>query len=551
MSTKSQTLFIGVFLLLIFCVGAVQAVYEKKRGESIQMLDLFVDTFVTPSTRVTVLADLLDKLAGKLGDVEKETANGAGENESWESAAAQARAEEALFLVQDIRRNALSLNRYINADTADAAFRCFDTLRSHWDNLYEMTMDEDLDGVRKALGPVRSYTQKIQKRYRRPGVAGSLVLAWNAFWTQTAFSQHYLRAWEKEMEKTSIAANTLRPPMQFFRYMAMHDLGDKAVLGRKGWFFYRPGFDYLTFPHVRNSRCLPDTTTNIQSESAILMKDNPIACITNFKDQLARRGIDLLVVVIPGKSSVYPDMINAGLTANDACSFSHSVKIIKTLREKGVDVVDLFGPFARERLQDGDAGDSLYLQRDTHWKARGLKLAAKLVAERVRKYPWYDTSWETTEYVVDSLTVDRMGDVGTMTALPEFHVRELGMRFPAEPTRCYQVSSVVRDSSGVEIARRKYRDDFSRSKILILGDSFSRIYQTDAPRSAGWIAHFAKNISQPVASIVSDGGASTLVREKLARKASVLRGKKLVVWEFIERDLRFGAEGWKDITFDF
>ena len=94
-----------------------------------------------------------------------------------------------------------------------------------------------------------------------------------------------------------------------------------------------------------------------------------------------------------------------------------------------------------------------------------------------------------------------------------------------------------------------FKDDFRKSEILILGDSFSRIYQTDSPVNAGWIAHFAKNVNRPVASIVSDGGASTLVREKLARKASVLKGKKLLIWEFVERDLRFGAEGWKDVEF--
>ena len=84
---------------------------------------------------------------------------------------------------------------------------------------------------------------------------------------------------------------------------------------------------------------------------------------------------------------------------------------------------------------------------------------------------------------------------------------------------------------------------------MILGDSFSRIYQTDSPVNAGWIAHFAKEMGMPVASIVSDGGASTLVREKLARKAGVLKGKKLLIWEFVERDLRFGAEGWKEVNF--
>jgi hypothetical protein len=81
----------------------------------------------------------------------------------------------------------------------------------------------------------------------------------------------------------------------------------------------------------------------------------------------------------------------------------------------------------------------------------------------------------------------------------------------------------------------------------VLGDSFSRIYQTDEPRSAGWISHLAKELGQPLASIVNDGGASTLVRKTLERKSSVLRGKKLVIWEIVERDFRYGADGWKNV----
>ena len=51
----------------------------------------------------------------------------------------------------------------------------------------------------------------------------------------------------------------------------------------------------------------------------------------------------------------------------------------------------------------------------------------------------------------------------------------------------------------------------------------------------------------PLASIVNDGGASTLVRQQLSRKPELLRGKKLVVWEFVERDVRFGTEGWQPV----
>ena len=140
-----------------------------------------------------------------------------------------------------------------------------------------------------------------------------------------------------------------------------------------------------------------------------------------------------------------------------------------------------------------------------------------------------DIGEASVNYGVSDSLADRMGDIGEMSGLNKHDV------FKAQQVTGHVVSP--------------FKDDFRKAKILILGDSFSRIYQTDAPVNAGWIAHFAKNMNRPVASIVSDGGASTLVREKLARKAGVLKGKKLLIWEFVERDLRFGAEGWKTVDF--
>jgi hypothetical protein len=46
---------------------------------------------------------------------------------------------------------------------------------------------------------------------------------------------------------------------------------------------------------------------------------------------------------------------------------------------------------------------------------------------------------------------------------------------------------------------------------------------------------------------VNDGGASTLVRQQLSRRPELLRGKRLVIWEFVERDIYYGAEGWKAV----
>ena len=38
-----------------------------------------------------------------------------------------------------------------------------------------------------------------------------------------------------------------------------------------------------------------------------------------------------------------------------------------------------------------------------------------------------------------------------------------------------------------------------------------------------------------------------VVRQQLARRPALLEGKKVVVWEFVERDIRFGTEGWQVI----
>jgi hypothetical protein len=106
----------------------------------------------------------------------------------------------------------------------------------------------------------------------------------------------------------------------------------------------------------------------------------------------------------------------------------------------------------------------------------------------------------------------------------------------SERLACLQV---VQSDSGTP-----YRDA-PESKVLILGDSFLRIYEQDEPGAAGFIAHVARALGQPLTAIVNDGGASTLVRQQLARRPTLLINKRLVIWEFAERDIRYGTEGWQ------
>jgi len=81
--------------------------------------------------------------------------------------------------------------------------------------------------------------------------------------------------------------------------------------------------------------------------------------------------------------------------------------------------------------------------------------------------------------------------------------------------------------------------------LKVLGDSFLRIYSQDEPGAAGFVAHLARELGFPLSSIVNDGGASTLVRQQFSRNPTLLANKKVIVWEFVERNIRFGAEGWQ------
>ena len=48
--------------------------------------------------------------------------------------------------------------------------------------------------------------------------------------------------------------------------------------------------------------------------------------------------------------------------------------------------------------------------------------------------------------------------------------------------------------------------------LLVLGDSFMRMYQTDDPTAAGFISHLARALRLPLTSIVNDGGALVCLR---------------------------------------
>lgn len=327
-----------------------------------------------------------------------------------------------------------------------------------------------------------------------------------------------LRAYEQELEDQSIVVRTLRPWTQYFQFLLMKNAGEKALIGRQDWLFYKPGTTYFS------ERIRPRNLTNRQL--------SPLEAIVRFRDQLTNRNIHLLVVPAPNKVSVYPEKLTRrGESAQYAVS-PETRQLLGGLRAADVEVIDLFRLFAKEK-RAGHRGetDQLYLAQDTHWSPVGLLVAARAVGQRLLGKGWARTGSEF--YNRRPYQINRIGDVVQMLQVPqlEHHI-------------------VPEEISGFQIVRQGdgslYQDD-PNSEILVLGDSFLRVYERDEPGAAGFISHLANELQQPLTSIVNDGGASTLVRQQLYRHPELLASKKVVIWQFVERDIRYGTEGWQDV----
>jgi len=324
-----------------------------------------------------------------------------------------------------------------------------------------------------------------------------------------------LHAYEHSLEETSLVVKQLRPWMQYFEWKFLDDAGEKAVVGRHGWLFYRPSAHYL----------IERQTGAPESDSA-----DPLPAIRSFRDQLEARRIGLLVVPVPNKESIYPEMLARRGEDAGVIVCEQTRRLLDQLEQCGIEHVDLFEVFRRAKQEHGRSDSSrLYLAQDSHWSPEGARVAAGAVARRVLEGG--TVKRDDHAYVERSVTVRRHGDLVEM-----LHVRQIERALEPESLACLQV--VQSDT------KTPYRDA-PESEVLILGDSFLRIYEQDEPGAAGFIAHVARELGQPLTSIVNDGGASTLVRQALARRPALLMNKRLVIWEFAERDIRYGTEGWQ------
>lgn len=521
---KKYVPFIVIFSLLLLLPFTVQTVADLRGEKRFVSFDIFKDVVYTPFKRESSMNEGAAKLDNTWRSAREAIAGGTDAAEAL---------EPVIAALSDLEAVALTVNSFAQLDSAEADYK----LLKSADTLLAALEDEP-----ESFPQVDSVLKSVINRFGEY----SLARIFGGVKYYGIWQGKYLRAFEKKVEDENALVLAMRPKYQLAVWTLFSDPGEKVVLGDKQqegdrWLFYRQDVEFLVRPSPFDVRAAK--------------LDNPLEAVTKFRDQLKAKGVELLVVVVPGKPSIYPERLTG--VQSDSYTAGHGKKMLDTLASLGFNTVDLYSPLWAAKSDDNKLG-ALYLNDDTHWTPRGAELAAEVIAKKVQQMgeAGLDLGVANMDYVTADSLADRMGDIGEMSGLNKhnvFKIQQVTGHVVSQQTITERIvprqDSTAVDSVVYDTTRVPFKDDFRKAKILILGDSFSRIYQTDAPVNAGWIAHFAKNMNRPVASIVSDGGASTLVREKLARKAGVLKGKKLLIWEFVERDLRFGAEGWKDVDF--
>ena len=332
-----------------------------------------------------------------------------------------------------------------------------------------------------------------------------------------------LKRVERTLENESLVSQWLLPRMQYLLTVVLGAGNEQVYLGHDPWLFYRADVDHVTGPpfldpvrmrhRLQTSRVQPD----------------PIKAIVDFRNQLAARGVDLVLLPVWVKPSVEGEMLAASNANRTEASSglpnpSFNEFIARLEREK----VRVFDP-AMFLIEQGK-NVPLYLETDTHWRPETMEFVAQKLADFLQLPPGAES---TSPSIVEKEIVAR-GDIAAMLKLTR------GEKFfPPEKVTIRQVvtgDGLWRPSKGAD--------------VLLLGDSFSNIFSFEAMgwgESAGFAEHLSFALRRPLDCILRNSDASFATREilsnELARGRDRLAGKKLVIWEFATRELSFG--NWK------
>ena len=279
---------------------------------------------------------------------------------------------------------------------------------------------------------------------------------------------------------------------------------DVAIVGKDNWLF------------VRHELVLESLDAQAQASFKLIEKLNRM---------LERRGVALAVTIVPSKMETYaqhlPDDFKVSAYMR---GFNDSAN--KSMRAKGVAVIDLKAPLREAALKDLD--NPLFFRLDTHWTPAGALVAAQTVQAGMADSP-------VLKKALDAVPVTEYKLTWVKRVFRQTNIRDITQFLPAG-TPAYPPE----ENRRFVVARAKPADisllgAAPTGEVALIGSSFSGDWTSfpDAMRYA---------LQRPVLnfSINADAGPWAVVRAYLADDAFQVGQPKLIIWELPERTIGLG-----------
>lgn len=341
------------------------------------------------------------------------------------------------------------------------------------------------------------------------------------------------KAYEKAQVDESFLAIAAIPPVQALTARFVGLGNEQVYIGRDGWLYYQPEVGYLTNEGFLSKDFLRARTRAGNAGEEV--QPDSLKGILHFRDQLAARGIRLLLLPAPVKPMIEPEHLTSRYAPNTGTVLQNPSypEFLKALDRAGVDYLDVSGAIASAKKR---TEHPRFLLTDTHWMPESMEMTASLLADKLRTMGVASGAVTTLKRI--SMPVANTGDIAAMLKLPP-------------NSRLYPPQAVT-----IQLVSRNDGTDWTHdptSSVLVLGDSFCNIYSLEAMRwgkSAGLVEQLSYYLRSPVDAILRNDAGAHATRELLSRDLAQgkdrLAGKKVVVWEFAMRELSVGD--WKLIN---
>lgn len=345
--------------------------------------------------------------------------------------------------------------------------------------------------------------------------------AWAGGVAHDLASAERLRAFEKELHDASFVTHHVLPWYQWLLVRFARHGTKEAVVGRDGWLFYG---DDLASAYGRGF--LGPGVGGLTALDAI----------TDFRDQLKRRNVKLLLLPSYSKEMLDPDRLSPLTDGLTGAPNPDLERFYAELAARKIDFVRMDEIFRQCRAQSGDPRHPLGLPRDTHWSPSTMEFAAAKIAARVRDLLGELDAGPPQLFVRRTVTISAGGDLLRMLGLPAGQRLEPPMELELHPVAWKSTGELVTPDSD--------------SEVLLLGDSLTNVFSNPEQgmgQAAGLPEQLAFELDRAIDVIALDGKSATGVREALARRPDGLKGKQIVVWQFGVRMLALGDGEWRRV----